>query len=491
MPGFLKRAEQKLLLNKPLIWSTRVHLVLYYGILFNLLLAGICFLVPMHFLDESDAEYWVGFEIIIAIIAFTVWLIFLLRFNVFKKYGNIKPLHGLVSFLLYFISTGIMVLSVFIYPVAECVRANIAFSDKVLVQDVNNMNIKICQLEHDMLNKKWDYDTVALVRNLKIGGHNPQHAYSNGTAEEVELPYDHVFLTLDTVTFNNRLSNTDSLVKLNDTLFLMYKTPDLDFVSNYKLKEHSREKLLSSFEIYNKALKQPPAASEMPVIAEELNELGMKYTGFSRAEYILYEDFVGERTEFLRRKYHLVPVSYNIDNVVKKKYTFSTRYMPYIIRLFFYTTLGITLLVFIFRHSTVRTFFLSLLSGILLIILTVMVLSFISYNGSASFIGWLIGYALIFFVGSTFTFSATKRRMLNGIFINLFVIIVPILPLLVVDFFYEMDKEVHYKEYGTYDWPYMDQCFLFAEIGGTVLFLVLLATYINKLYRRWYSLPEN
>jgi len=60
-----------------------------------------------------------------------------------------------------------------------------------------------------------------------------------------------------------------------------------------------------------------------------------------------------------------------------------------------------------------------------------------------------------------------------------------------VDFIYEMIKERHFIEYRTYEWPFMDQCFLYAETGGAVLFLVLLATYIHKLYRRWYSLPEN
>jgi hypothetical protein len=28
-------------------------------------------------------------------------------------------------------------------------------------------------------------------------------------------------------------------------------------------------------------------------------------------------------------------------------------------------------------------------------------------------------------------------------------------------------------------------------VGGTVLLLVLIATYLSKAYRRWYSLPEN
>src|SRR3954467_529803 len=110
LPGFLKRAEQKLLLNKPGIWSTRTHLVLYYGILFIAGLTGLCFLENSDVKERSTTSYWVGFVIIIAIIALTVWLIYLLRFNVFKKYGQLHPLYMLATFGLYFISVGTIVL---------------------------------------------------------------------------------------------------------------------------------------------------------------------------------------------------------------------------------------------------------------------------------------------------------------------------------------------------------------------------------------------
>lgn len=485
MPGFLKRAEQKGLLNNPLIWSTRVHLVLYYGILFNLLLAGLSYLAPMNIPGRSNKEYWVGFQILIAIIAFTIWLIYLLRFNVFKKYGNIKPLHALVTFLLYFISTGIIVLSVFIYPIVECVRANMAFGDKELVQDINNINIKLCRLEHKLLNRKWDYDTIALVRNLKIGGYNPQHEGTTGS---------HALYTLDTATFNYRLAYTDSLIKLNDTLYLFYKTPQLQFVSGYMLEEHGKEKLLNSFQIYNKALKQPPTAAEVRTIAKELNELERKYVSHNKSDYT-YEgegDIIPGDAPFevVRKRYPVSNINSNISNIASKKYSFSQGHLVNYIRVFYYFTLGITLLIFIFRHTTVRAFFLSLLSGILLNILTAIVLSFLN-SGILPFIGSLIGYTLLFFVGSVFTFSSTKRSVLNGILINLFVFIVPVLPLLVMDLIYELKTKKYYAEGRIYNWTVLDQYLFYAEIGGAVLFLVLLATYINKLYRRWYSLPEN
>src|SRR5262249_22112677 len=143
MPGFLKRAEQKLLLNNPLVWSTRVHLVLYYGGLFNLLLIWLCFVTPIDYKGYSQAAFWIGFLVIIDVIGLTVWLIYLLRFNVFKKYGNIKPLHALVTFLLYFVSAGIIVLSAFVYPAIECVRTNMVFGDEELVHDANTMNIRL------------------------------------------------------------------------------------------------------------------------------------------------------------------------------------------------------------------------------------------------------------------------------------------------------------------------------------------------------------
>ena len=493
MPGFLKRAEQKLLLNKPLIWSTRVHLVLYYGILFNLLLAGLSYLAPMKIMGRSTTEYWVGFQIIIAIIALTVWLIYLLRFNVFKKYGTIKPLHALVTFLLYFISTGIIILSVYIYPIVECVRANRAFGDAALVQDINNMNIKICRLEHKVLNRKWDYDTVALVKDDKP-------VKEKTSDDEIEVAPDTIavatqgkyFYKLDSTDFYDKIAKTDSLVKLNDTLFLLYKTPQLQFVSCYMLDDFSKEKLLSSFEIYNKALKQPPTAAEVRTIAKELNELERKYVTIKSENTTYWSDVVpGDGPfEVVRKRHPIGNINNNISNIASKKYSFSVRYLAEYLRIFYYFTLGITLLIFIFRHTTVRTFFLSLLSGILLAILTAMVLSF-SRAGSASFIGWMIGYTLLFFVGSIFAFSSTKRSMLNGILINLFVFIVPVFPLLIVEFIFEMKREQYVQQYGVYDPPYASQFYLYAELGGALLLLVLLATYINKLYRRWYSLPEN
>jgi hypothetical protein len=259
------------------------------------------------------------------------------------------------------------------------------------------------------------------------------------------------------------------------------------------LEEFGKEKLLSSFEIYNKAFRHPPTPAEVRIIAKELNELERKYVRMNKSENTTYRGDVqpdDDPYEVVRNRHPVGDINSNISNIASKKYNFSERHLTQYIRVFYYFTFAITLLIFIFRHTTVRTFFLSLLSGVLLTILTAMTLG-LSNAGSASFAGWAIGYTLLFFVASIFTFSSTKRSVLTGILINLFVFIITVLPLLVLDLIYEMGKVQYYEKYRTYNWPAMEQYFLYAEIGGAVLFLVLLATYINKLYRRWYSLPEH
>lgn len=75
---------------------------------------------------------------------------------------------------------------------------------------------------------------------------------------------------------------------------------------------------------------------------------------------------------------------------------------------------------------------------------------------------------------------------------NLFVFLVPVFPLLVVAWYYSLQEERYDASTGMYI-SYrenMSQHLLYAEIGGVVLFFILLATYFSKLYRRWYSLPE-
>jgi hypothetical protein len=493
VPRFLKKAEQKLLLNKPDIWSTRTHLVLYYGILFILFLTALCFLEPNDVRDYSTTPFWIGFVSIVSVIALVVWLIYLLRFNVFKKYGNIRPLHLLVTFILYFISTGIIVLFTYVHPVVESVRANMAYGDEEIVQDINAMNIKICQLEYGLLQAPWHYDTIALSKDIK-----PLATSNVYTDAEVDGPAAVASpvpgipsYKLDSSTFNARINSADSTVKLNDTTYLVYATPVLNFVNVYNADTYAKGQILRSFKLFNKVYKHQPTPADREKISKELGLLLLKYHypvgNYSKG----LEPYVSDTPfELVRKKYWLGNIDNSIGHIIEKKYRWSNRDLSDYIRLFYYFTLGITLLILIFRHSTVRTFFLTLLTGVLLTIFTALVLSFFHFEEITFFI-WLIAYTVLFFAGSLVTWRNKKRKAVSGILINLFVFIVTLLPTLFTGCYYRWKRDQNYKLQAREDLSYIHVYFFYAEIGGALLLLLLLATYIGKVYRRWYSLPED
>lgn len=485
MPGFLKRAEQKLLLNKPGIWSTRAHLVLYYGILFLILLTILCFLEPNDPKAPSTTEIWTGFVSIISGIGFIVWLIYLLRFNVFKKYGIIHPLHGLVTFLLFFISTGVLVSFAYVHPVMESVRANMAYSDEEIVKDINDINVKIFQLEYDLLKEPWQYDRAQLVDSPTQEGSTGFKNYDPVTNEYI--PH----YRLDSVGFYKKISAADSLVKLKDSVYLVYSTPDYSLLSPYLYYSQAKAHLLTDFEIFHKVHGHLPSGTEREAISRELKVLLEKYTYYRYKRYYQQIDEKDTPKEKIEKKYRLENIDSSIGHIMEKKYRWSDDDKFVFIRIFYYVTLSITLLIFIFRHTSIRTFFLSILAGVLLAIFTAMIMSFLRAEG-IHFLSCMIIYIFFFFFGSLTVWSAKKRNAVTGIMINLFVFMVTTLPVLLLGWFYQ------YQRYQLFNggwrvlttWDFEDYA-IYAEVAGALLLIALLATYITKLYRRWFALPED
>src|SRR5258705_11908500 len=109
VPFFLQKLDDKLLRNNPNAWSARTHLVLWFSALFAIVLSVFCYMVFFDAKQYSSLSGWVTFVSLLAFVGFVFWIIFLLRFNVFKRYGNWFAGDGVKSFLLYFVSIGAMV----------------------------------------------------------------------------------------------------------------------------------------------------------------------------------------------------------------------------------------------------------------------------------------------------------------------------------------------------------------------------------------------
>jgi hypothetical protein len=198
----------------------------------------------------------------------------------------------------------------------------------------------------------------------------------------------------------------------------------------------------------------------------------------------------GQRRDY---RYRIDIIKQSMDNIVDRKYRWNSSDIDWMFRIFFYVSFSLCLLIFIFRHSTVKTFFLSLLTAVILTILSSLTLAFIRSSDTLGFI-WLIFYTILFAALSLSTFSSRKRSLVSGISINLFTILITFLPLTIVCYYYELLRKEYYNSsmsfYDVIDYEVMHRNILIAEITGFVLLLVLIPTLIHKLYRRWYALPQ-
>jgi hypothetical protein len=495
VPLFLQKIDDKLLRNKPGAWASRAHLVLYFTVAFAVLLFVFCYAVFFDAKQYSSIVSWNVFVGLVAFVGFVFWLIYLLRFNVFKRYGNWSAMDGLQDFGLYFISIGAMVAVCFVPSAVETMRANQQFGNEEIVKDINELNINACRLEYNLLPLEWAVDTCKVVERISTAPTPDDVAYDTTVIiapPEHPLPLLSYYHTIDTAELRNKLITADSLLKINDSMYIFYQCPNYRFVSSYSADDYSAVKMLSSADIYNgtiKNYKKPDRAALM----KRMQELQTRYAVNSSYYYGEYNTIDENDTYETRinKTYDLTRISNGIDNIVRKKYAWIIAW-PIYLRVFYYTTLLLTMLVFIFRHSTVKTFFLSVLTAVLLTIVTGL-LMVVSQGDEVTALSFMIVYYAVFAILGLSIFKTGIRKAIQGIGLNLFLFATPFVPLI----FVAINEAMHYNRYSEPPRVYEERdpaqtalYFLIAEIVGSVILVILIQPLFKKLYRKWYSAPE-
>jgi len=495
VPSFLQKLDDKLLRNKPNTWSARTHLVIWFAFLFGLALSVFCYLAFFDAKQYSSTGSWATFVGMMAFIGLVFWLIFLLRFNVFKRYGNWFAWDGLKNFILYFISIGALVAVCFIPAAIETWRANQQFGNDEIVNDINELNVDACKLEYSLLPLQWTADTCEIVEKNHFAAPADVDVVSDTVIADIANRNTTTYHYIDTAELRSRMRQTDSLVKLTGSLYIFYGCPEYTFVNSYGADEYSTKTVLSSADVYRTVLKdfkKPDRAA----LLKRMDALKTKWSAGSRYGYSYMDGDMGynndDRYETkISKKYSLGMISNGIDNAVTKKYAW-VRDWPGYLRIFYYTTLVLTLLVFIFRHTTVKTFFLSLLTAVILAIFTALLLV-MSNGNETSILSFLVVYFIVFAILALSIFSIKTRKAVQGIGLNLFLFMTPFMPLVFVALNQAM-KEQRYYAPGYYYKPEADHFTLYlhiAEVAGSVMFLILLEPLFKKLYRRWFAAPEN
>ena len=495
VPAFLQRLDDTLLRNKPNTWATRAHLVIWFAGLFAFVLIAFCFMIFFDAKEYSNTGSWTTFVSLIAFIGFVFWLIFLLRFNVFKRYGNWCMWDGLKNFGLYFLSIGAMVALCFIPSAVETYRANQQFGNDEIVNDINEINTTACKLEYNLLPQQWTADTFDIIkREVAVQSYTEEDMVTADT--EVTAVIDQAIIApvqnyvrphavMDTVELRRRIAETDSLIKINDSLYVFFKCPDYQFVNSYNANNYSEKKILRTKDIYYSVIKNFQKPGIRQALLKRMDELKIKYAADSR-----YSSYYDQNEEYsvtdsydkkISKKYSLNQIGYGIDNAVTKKYAWADHWDVYV-RFFYYITLLLTILVFIFRHSTVKIFFLSILTAVLLMIITGLFM-IVGNGGESSVFSFIILYYFIFTGIALSIFAAKKRNVVQGISLNLFLFATPFIPIIFVALNEAVKRSQHYanpvniikekNDSGLY--------YLIAEIAGSLILLILLEPLFRKL----------
>lgn len=503
-PGFINKLDENLLLNKPDTWSARTHLVIYYGVLFAITLFIIGFVVPNEPRNRTSIYIWITLVSIVSFIAFVIWLIYLLRFNVFKRFGIVSPGDRVKTFFLYFLSIGTMVSWPFIPTIIESIRANKAYGNEELVNDVNNINIKLLQLERDSIPLRWTSETFIVRDSLPRYDESREDASVEAAAALVDSvvasvsdnAYEKNRNLIDTAELKFKIAEADSLKKINDSTYTFFKCPLYQFVHPYYADEYTPIKLFTSVALYEKVLKNY-RLPDRRIVGKELKILLDKYKTTDDINNN-YSNFASEDDpEKALGKYALSKVTNNISNIAEKKYSWHKDNWPEYIRIFFYTSFILSLAVFIFRHTNIRTFFLTLLTGVLLVILTTIFSSLFNTLSIAMQIVLLL-YYLVFLLLAILGTKRKTRSAVSGIALNLFVAATAFVPLLITSLYYsfvrmkyynyghtEIERQLYEKKIALEKLHY-----LYAEIIGFIIFFFLVEFLFKYLYRKWYSQPE-
>lgn len=487
-PRFITKLDDFLLRNRPDTWSTRFHLVLWYWLLYTAALTVFYFVIPDNPLEDSNIGYWIAGQIILVIVGIVLWMIYLFRFNVFKSYGDLKPGDRIKTFSVFLLILVLLNGTVFIPPLIESYKTFVRFSPEQMIDDINEMNVLLGRINKEFINSKIEADTIIVIDN---NGYTPpttsDYIWDDSLGAYVRAP---IYMNRDDLKW--MIAETDSIVWISNDRLLRYTPPELQFISSYRISKKYQKDLFSNYEVFNRVFADHPPEEKSRLI-RKYHAIADKYMSDDEGYYYYPVDSLAG----VMSNYSIGRVNNGIGNISSRFFRWESEGIAIAARVCYYIGIFLAMCVFIFRHSTVKTFFLSVLTAIVLTILTGIVLAL----GRSDEEGVLITAIVYYFIFLTVALSMSKyptRTAVSGIALNLTVLMTPFIPILMTLLYYQFHRYDYYDynyaingyEYNVRDRSLEHLHYIIAEILGLVIMLILSETGYKWLFRRWYSAPE-
>ncbi|TND10197.1 MAG: hypothetical protein FD123_445 [Bacteroidetes bacterium] len=514
-PKALSRFDQWLLKNYPDTWSARTHMVLYYALLFAAAFYAICLVMPDDPRSTSMVGLWVTAGALISGIGLIFWLVYLFRFNVFKRFGTLAPGDRLRNFLVFYLTIFVLTVLVYIPFVTEKQKADATFTDEEVIRDANDVNYCVGLLVKNSFELSIKIDTIILVgsseeaeqKNAELRARNDGEPRANSTTYAWREQNDYEW----------RMAEADSVQKIDFNTYVLFTFTKLQHVApwyshynefsmepeSHSAYDDSRKRLFTTLDLYYLIYRDNPKYSEEEATSR-IRKMNAKYRlPMSSWNYVINHNYYGiveiatdgsNLSEYINRKYDTWSMDHAMKNIMSRKHRFDTENVKSLALFTFYFVLCQVLLLFAFRHSTVKTFFLSILAGIIIAILTGLFLAVTRFHERGILVVLLVYYAVFLAISVTIGMSRV-RSLVKGIALNFTFWMTYFIPLIIVGLYYSWMHKLHpYRPDAPEEYDRVfaneDLHYALAQYGGAALLLISIAFLFSRWYRTWYSQPE-
>lgn len=396
VPIFLKKLDDYLLLNYPLLWISKIHYVLFFSlILFGFsAIAGL--IIPLNLSQTQDLGLWYTMFTIIAIIGLCFWIYWNVIFNIEKKFGLRHWADEYKVFFLGFISVLLFLSCPLPFTAIYNQRVAHVVTDNELIEDINNLNLASPFIVNDLNVYESHYDSTKQTYLYDI--HKLQR-YDDYT------PW---YIRYDTLKFPNLLSAYQlekqfGIKKKSDADILKLINKHIAILHKYGFQFNST----AEFELkyYGDLYEQSPIA---PVNFNYRN--------------------IGSKYELTRCLENISDAKFNKLFIIRSEF----------LHFLFYATFYITLLGILFKMVNWRQFLITGITLIILPILLFIVSQLMPYQSNYRFRenAYMIMLSIAFFTALGFTlvsirendrFSAFKNICAQIVYLSL-----PVFPMLFI-----------------------------------------------------------
>lgn len=503
----LKKTQQYLLLNYPLLWNMRVLLALLCAVVINILffvggylLTEIDFTNTYYYSEDSFLVYVAA--VLCSILSFIIWMVFYSKNNAFQSFYP-KSSGGLY---LEWVLTFVIVAGFVLYPLSyyEGTKSKIkSYVDKSeMIHAIETLNMIRMLIPYEEFNYYADYstDSVEVIEHNVIPG---DAVKKTETVEKSE------FEVSDSVDNNLGSFDLGSLSLLNyksDASNVFYTTSEEDFTVRdgetvkQWLKDQDKEKVSKLMDDF--------------IALQNKHKLSMNFTKeqWLKMVYNPPRYPVGEFNLITPRNYKTEPGVYNVSKYYVSyrelvsaydeiKDAYSSKESTSVLYISAaYLILAISLFVFSYRVTSGKSWLIALVAmGLMLFINGI--LSFLVYfTISTGYLFYALAILAIFAVEIVLVIKKNMERKAKGrseIYMNHLIWFVPAVPLLLFWVIYMLTYPMYPYADNPSQYEIDSLVYLFIDkhisefiIGNIFLTFFSMWLFIRTILRKWKSLPE-